>query len=84
MARMITQRGLRDASGEIMRELDRGEQFVLTRDGVAVGQLTPLQRRHFVGAEQALAAFQGAPAIDATSLSEDLDELIDQDPNPRR
>jgi prevent-host-death family protein len=42
MAREITQRELRNKSGEIMRQLDRGESFVLTRNGVPVGELTPL------------------------------------------
>jgi antitoxin (DNA-binding transcriptional repressor) of toxin-antitoxin stability system len=37
MARKITQRELRNASGEIMRALDRGESFLVTRNGVAVG-----------------------------------------------
>ena len=82
MARMITQRELRNSSGEVMRELDRGEEFVVTRNGVAVGQLTPVRRRRFVGAEQALAVFRGAPPIDATALRADLDELLDQDPTP--
>ena len=33
MARSITQRELRNESGEIMRALDRGESFVVTRNG---------------------------------------------------
>ena len=39
MAREITQRELRNESGEIMRALDRGETFVVTRNGVPVGEL---------------------------------------------
>jgi hypothetical protein len=34
MAKVITQRTLRNESGEIMRELDRGESYIVTRDGV--------------------------------------------------
>ena len=41
MGREITQRELRNDSGEIMRALDRGESFVVTRNGVAVGELVP-------------------------------------------
>jgi prevent-host-death family protein len=37
MGREITQRELRNNSGEIMRELDEGETFVVTRNGVPVG-----------------------------------------------
>ncbi len=45
MSRTITQRELRDASGEILQGLGRGESFVVTRDGVPVGELTPLRSR---------------------------------------
>src|SRR5580658_6672882 len=58
MARDITQRQLRNESGEIMRGLDRGETFVVTRHGVPVGELTPLRRRRFVSADAALAMFR--------------------------
>jgi antitoxin (DNA-binding transcriptional repressor) of toxin-antitoxin stability system len=37
MAREITQRELRNGSGDIMRALDRGEAFIVTRNGVPVG-----------------------------------------------
>jgi prevent-host-death family protein len=48
MAASITQRELRNESGEIMRRLDQGESFVVTRNGVPVGELTPLRRHRFV------------------------------------
>ena len=66
-----------------MRALDRGESFVVTRNGVAVGELAPLRRRRFVRAEAALAAFAGAPTIDAVQFRSDLDSAADQDPAPR-
>jgi len=44
----ITQRELRNDSGEIMRRLDAGETFIVTRNGVPVGELTPLRRHRFV------------------------------------
>ncbi|HXO50795.1 MAG TPA: type II toxin-antitoxin system prevent-host-death family antitoxin, partial [Mycobacterium sp.] len=50
MTREITQRELRNNSGEIMRQLDQGESFVVTRNGVPVGELAPLRRRRFVSA----------------------------------
>lgn len=83
MARRITQRELRNKSGEIMRALDRGEAFVVTRNGVAVGELRPLPRRRFVASEAAFAAFAGAPRIDAERFRDDLDAAIDQNPTPR-
>jgi prevent-host-death family protein len=83
MAREITQRELRNESGEIMRALDRGEAFVVTRNGVPVGELTPLRQRQFVAAEVALAVFAGAPAIDAKRFRRDVDAVLDQQPAPR-
>jgi len=45
-----------------MRGLDRGESFVVTRNGVPVGQLIPLRQRAFVSTEEVVAAF--APPSD--------------------
>lgn len=83
MTREITQRELRNESGEIMRALDGGEAFVVTRNGVPVGELMPLRRRRFVTAEAATALFAGAPAIDAAAFRADVDAQLDQDPSPR-
>jgi antitoxin (DNA-binding transcriptional repressor) of toxin-antitoxin stability system len=83
MARDITQRQLRNDSGEIMRGLDEGETFVVTRNGVPVGELTPLRRHRFVSADTAIAMFRGAPSIDLARLRTDLDSVASQDPNPR-
>jgi antitoxin (DNA-binding transcriptional repressor) of toxin-antitoxin stability system len=71
---------LRDESGEITRALDRGETFVVTRNGVAVGELRPLGRSRFVAAEAAVTAFAGAPAIELDRFRGDGDTLVDQDP----
>jgi antitoxin (DNA-binding transcriptional repressor) of toxin-antitoxin stability system len=83
MARWITQRELRNESGEIMRALGRGEAFVVTRNGVPVGELTPLRGREYVSVEVALAAFAGAPSIDANRFRLDVDEALNQDATPR-
>ena len=83
MARKITQRELRNESGEIMRALDRGEAFVVTRNGVPVGELTPLRQRQFVAAEAAVARFVGAPVLDGEQFRADVDAVLDQRPHPR-
>lgn len=83
MADRITQRELRNKSGEVMRALDRGESFVVTRNGVPVGELVPFQRREFVTASAAVAAFDNAPAIEFERFQADLDAVLDQDPGPR-
>jgi antitoxin (DNA-binding transcriptional repressor) of toxin-antitoxin stability system len=83
MPREISQRELRNASGDIMRALDRGETFIVTRNGVPVGELRPIRRRRFVGADAAISAFTNAPAIDGLRFREDVDAVLDQDPAPR-
>ncbi len=83
MARTITQRELRNDSGEIMRALDRGEEFVITRNGVPVGELKPYRRRTFVARDEVLRAFADAPPIDAARFFADLDRHLDQDFEPR-
>jgi antitoxin (DNA-binding transcriptional repressor) of toxin-antitoxin stability system len=83
MAREITQRELRNGSGEIMRALDRGEAFVVTRNGVPVGELTPVRARRFVAADAALAAFANAPSIAAQRFRDEVDAVLSHDPAPR-
>ena len=83
MSRRITQRELRNDSGRIMRALDKGRRFVVTRNGAPVGELRPVARRAFVTAESALAAFRGAPPVDGVRLRRDLAAHADQDPTPR-
>jgi antitoxin (DNA-binding transcriptional repressor) of toxin-antitoxin stability system len=83
MNRRITQRELRNDSGRIMRALDKGRAFVVTRNGVPVGELVPLRQRVFVPADAVLAAFRGAPRVAARRFRKDVDAVIDQDPTPR-
>ena len=84
MSRMITQRELRDNSGDVIRQLEAGETFVVTRRGVPVGELVPIRRRRFASRSEIEAAFGGAPRIDVDQLRSDLDRLIDQDIEPHR
>lgn len=66
-----------------MRALDKGKSFIVTRNGVPVGELIPLRQRVFVPVEAAIAAFTGAPRVARGRFRKDLDALIDQDPTPR-
>jgi len=83
MSREISQRELRNDSGDIMRRLDDGETFVVTRNGVPVGELLPLRRHRFVAAETAVAMFRTAPRVDYDRFRTDLDVAASQDPTPR-
>lgn len=66
-----------------MRALDRGEDFVVTRNGVAVGELRPVRRRQFIRKEALVALLAGAPHIDQERFRSDVDAFLDQDPTPR-
>lgn len=66
-----------------MRALDQGKAFVVTRNGVPVGELVPLRQRVFVPAEAALAAFAGAPRVASRRFRRDVDAWTEQDPTPR-
>ncbi len=83
MGPTITQRELRNGSGEIMRRLDEGESFVVTRNGVPVGELTPLRRLRFVSATSVTEIFRTAPAVDAQKFRQDLDDVASQEIAPR-
>jgi antitoxin (DNA-binding transcriptional repressor) of toxin-antitoxin stability system len=66
-----------------MRALDKVKAFIVTRNGVPVGELIPLRQRVFVPADAALAAFAGAPRVSHTRFRRDVDAVIDQNPTPR-
>ena len=66
-----------------MRALDRGETFLVTRNGVPVGELTPVGERRFVAAEALVELFKDAPLIDRARFASDVDAVIDQNPNLR-
>src|SRR5207248_1000813 len=83
MERRITQRELRNDSGNVMRGLDRGDSFVVTRNGVPVGELRPIRRRRFVSADATRAAFAGSPKIDVRRFRADLDRSVSQRARPR-
>jgi len=77
--REITQRELRNESGAIMRSVEQGESFVITRNGTPIGQLIPLRRRAFMPREDVVAAFASAPVLAADRFRADIDADIDQD-----
>lgn len=79
----ITQRELRNDSGAIMRAVERGESFTITRNGTPVGRLIPLRRRTFVPRQEVMAAFATAPVLDAERFRRDVDAFTDQNPDNR-
>lgn len=83
MTTTISQRELRNSSGDIMRRLDAGETFIVTRAGTPVGELRPFRRQRFVTADTVTSLFHLAPAVDADRLRADLDAVVDPGIDPR-
>jgi prevent-host-death family protein len=82
MATELTQRDLRNDSGEVMRRLDAGQEFIITRNGVPVAELTPIRRRRFVDREHLQKLFAHIPPEAVDEFHRDIDQLTDQDPTP--
>jgi len=76
--RVITQRELRNQSAEVLREVEAGRTFVLTRNGTPVAELRPIRPRRFVPRATIADAASRAPRIDARQFRDDLDAVIDQ------
>lgn len=78
MTREISQRELRNDSGAILRAVESGEDFIVTRNGTALAELRPLRRRRFVGRDELLASARRLAPIDAAAFRADVDEVVDQ------
>lgn len=78
MKRLITQRELRNDSAEVLREVQAGHRIVVTRNGVPVAELRPVERRRFVPRATLVEAAARAPRVDAGRLRKDLDAVTDQ------
>lgn len=74
---MITAQTLRDHCGEILGRLAAGEPFVITDDGVPVGELTTIPRSHFATREEIRTVLAAAPPIDGRRFRRDLDRIDD-------
>ena len=83
MTRHITQRELRNDTPAIMRAIENGESFVLTRNGTPIADLIPHARgpraRHAT-AQDLFDAAATLPKIDADEFFADLDRIVDPDP----
>lgn len=78
MTREISQRELRNDSGAILRAVESGEDFVVTRNGTALAELRPLRRRRFVAKAELLAAARQLAPMHAAAFRSDVDEVLDQ------
>ncbi|RSM80165.1 prevent-host-death protein [Amycolatopsis sp. WAC 01375] len=73
----ISQRDLRNRSGEIMDAVEHGETFTVTRSGSPIAQLVPLCRRHAVSRDQFATGSANAPLVDPDRFRADLDDALE-------
>jgi antitoxin (DNA-binding transcriptional repressor) of toxin-antitoxin stability system len=78
MTREISQRELHNDSGAILRAVESGEDFIVTRNGTAIAELRPLRRQRFVSRSDLLAAARQWAPTDAAIFRVDIDEPTDQ------
>ncbi len=85
MTNWITQRELRNNAASIIREVEGGKSFVLTRNGIPIADIVPHARtaepRRVSGADL-LAAAVTLPAIDAQQFFAELDNYVDPGMRP--
>jgi prevent-host-death family protein len=72
----ITIRELRNHGGDVLERVVRGESLTVTRDGEAIAELRPLQRRPLPAAVL-VSRWRGLPTVDPTRLRTDLGDLMD-------
>jgi prevent-host-death family protein len=75
----LTQRDLRSRSGEIMKAVEHGSTFIVTRSGTPIGELIPLRQHRTLTREQFAASSANAPVIDADRFRADLDAVADNE-----
>ena len=80
MAKTIPQRELRNDNARVIQAVAAGESFVVTRNGVPVAELRPIERirRRFVPKAELMALAAAGPHVDLEQFRADLDRTIEQ------
>lgn len=80
MPKTIAQRELRNDNAKVIEAVVAGESFVVTRNGVPVAELRPVQtgRRTLVAKADVIALASAGPRIDGRRFRRDLDRVVDQ------
>ena len=81
MTQIIAQRELRNDNAKVIDAVAAGESFVVTRNGVPVAELRPIERprRRFVARKELVALGAAGPHVDLANFKADLDRIVDQD-----
>ncbi len=79
VTKTIAQRELRNDNARVIDEVVSGQTFLVTRNGVPVAELRPVQRprRRFVPKVELQALTAAGPHLDAAMFRADLDRIVD-------
>jgi prevent-host-death family protein len=80
VTKTIAQRELRNDNARVIDQVVSGETFLVTRNGVPVAELRPVQRprRTLVPKDELLTVAAAGPHVDAARFRSDLDGFLDQ------
>ena len=80
MTKTIAQRELRNDNAKVIEAVVAGESFVVTRNGVPVAELRPIQqtRRTFVPTAELLVLAAAGSRINRKRFAADLDRAVNQ------
>lgn len=78
MSRIISQRELRNDSAAVLREVQAGGSVIVTRNGVPVAELRPIQPRRFAPRARIAQAAAQLARVDARRFRADVDAVVDQ------
>jgi antitoxin (DNA-binding transcriptional repressor) of toxin-antitoxin stability system len=76
MKRVISQRELRNDSAAVLRDVQAGQTFSITRNGMLVAELRPIGQRRFVPRSVIAQAARRAPRVELARLRADLDAVV--------
>lgn len=75
--RTISQRELRNDSSAVLRAVEAGESMTITKSGIPVAELRPVNRRRLVPARELVRRAELRPPVDADLLRQDVDAVVD-------
>lgn len=80
VSRTIAQRELRNDNARVIDEVASGQTFVVTRHGIPVAELRPVQqpRRTFVPRAELKSLAAAGPQLGAAKFKSDIDRIVDQ------
>lgn len=84
--KIISQREFRNNSAAVMDQVEAGEIFHITRNGVQIAELRPLPRERRMSAAELVARHRRLPQVDYAEIRREADDFfgtedrVDDDP----